>query len=209
MKKYIVFLLMILTANVCKSQERFDLEKLTFKEDVTALLKDKIKHGDNEEIATTLPAYLTFDVEGFKYGPVNFTHGGEQGEDAVTRSGITFLLNSVTEKKIVGIIIKIQKSAEAKQLNEYIRQKYGEPVVLAGGPKPDKQGMLFGFPAYFWKNIQPDVSLVMVKQYTSINDKQAFGTVIYIVKNDAETSVPTTFKTVLNRIIYSAKASKN
>jgi hypothetical protein len=199
MKKLILPLLLTFTLGYCKAQTHIDLEKLTFKEDVKVLLKDRRKHADPNEIATTLPEYSIYELDGFNYGPVNFTGKNDPGFEDI--SGVSFLLNSVAEKKIVGVIMAIKNTSEAKKLVQYIMQKHGKPAELEPRPKPDKDGMLNGYNNFLWKDIQPGYSLVMVNNYNSTNKKQQFFTQVFILKNDQLTAVTTTYKTALNRIL--------
>lgn len=202
----IPFLILIMSGFffVCKSQSRVDLEKLTFNEDVKTLINNKRKSADRAEGYTTLPAYLLFDIDGFNYGPVLFTNGGAAGNNDQVTSDVSFLLNSIQEKKIVGLIINIEKPDEAKKFNQYINQKYGSPKTLAGIPQPDKSGLISGFPSYLWKNIHPGISMVVINKYSINNNKQAFSTKVFILKNNAAT-IPKSNQTVLDRVVQTGK----
>jgi hypothetical protein len=199
MKKLLLPLMLVFTLCYCKAQTIIDLEKITYKEDVKILLKDKRKHGDPNEIATTLPEYRIYEVADFSYGPIHFTGKSDPGFGDI--SSVSFLLNSVTEKKLAGIILNIQNSDEANKLVRYIMQKHGKPIELEPKPKPGKDGMLNGFNNFLWRDIQPGYSLVMANDYQSNQKKQQFFTQIFILRDDQPTAVPTGFKSALDRIL--------
>jgi len=204
MKKNILLILITLFATMCNAQNKFDLQKLTFKEDPKELLKDRKKHADPAEGMTTLPAYLTDEVNGFSYGSASFTAGGENGPTDMDKSNISFVLNSVAEKKIVGLIIRIEKTIEAKKLDDYISHSFTKPSVLSNVPKPNRDGEKLGQAAYLYRNIQPGVSMIKSVEYSLKDKKPATALIVYIIKNDAVPSPNVTgFKTVLDRMIKS------
>jgi hypothetical protein len=210
----------------CHSQDksRIDLEKLTYNEDVRILLKGKmpvadtslIKSMSNAEISvrrvtvdtadvlTNLPTYRTYAIDFFKFGDVDLSNRNLGGDD-VPHGSVSMVLNSLQQKKIVGMIIGIGKIEDARKLDDYIKQKYGKPIVIAPEPKPNKAGIIFGDCTYLWRNIQPNHSLVMANNYSTINGKQAFTTEIYIIQNDAKTQSHATNQTALDRILAISK----
>ena len=200
---------MTLMACSGKAQNKVDLQKVAFKAGVDvreAYLKDKKRHADDAEAMTTLPAYMTYDVEGFTYGPVTFTHGSDFGATEVGGSDISFVLNSAAERKFVGLIIRIEKSDEAKKLAGYVHATYGKGTVIENTPKPNAQGEVLGTGNDLFRNIQPGFSMIMVNEYSIKDKKPAFAVILYIIKNDVPTSPNVTgFKTALDRMIASCK----
>lgn len=205
MKRIMLSALLAVGVTATRAQNKFDLQKPTYGVDIRATyLKGKQKQGDPAEIMTSLPAYSTYDVEGFTYGPVAFTHGSDLGNSDTEASNIAFLIRSAQERVLVGMIITINKTAEAKKLAAYINQKYGKSIVLAQPPKPNRKGETLGIASYLWKNIQPGVSLILSDEFSLKDNKPARSTTLYVIQNDVKTNpnLPG-FKTVLDKLIRS------
>ena len=97
-----------------------NLENLTFKEDPRVLVKNHKKSADRTEPLTSLPAYTTYDIAGYHFGPVALTE----------HCSVSFVLNSIEEKKLVGLIIEFVTDASSKSINKYVFNRYGKPVVI-------------------------------------------------------------------------------
>lgn len=202
MRKLILIALIIISGAACKAQNKFDLQKPIYGVDPrTNYLKDKKKEGDAAELMTSLPVYTTTDMQGFTFGPLSFTNGGQLGADDIEPNSVGFMVKSVQERVLVGLIIDIEKVEEAKKLAAYVTQKYGKSEVLARTPKPDK-GIMMGHSAYLWKNFQPGVSMVMVEEFSTKANKQATATKLYILQTDTKPNPKLEgFKTVLDKIV--------
>lgn len=193
MKRLLIFLCSAFMGYSCTAQQKVDLEKLTFKEDPREIVKDHKKSADRTEPLTSLPAYTTYDIAGYNFGPVSLTE----------HCFVSFLLNSIEEKKLVGLIVGFETVAESKAIYKYIFQRYGKPVTLQretqerdSHNKPYPSGS-----AFLWRNIRPGVSLLLSKDYVFKNNKPIESTDLVLINNDAKPAYETNFKTVLDRVI--------
>jgi len=188
MHRYILLSAILMMATIAHSQTKFDLQKPMISGDVReTYLKDKKRHGDPVEPMTTLPVYTTFDVEGFTYGPVAFTHGGEFGPDEpLDGSSIGFMLKSVAERVPIGFIISIEKTNEAKTLADYVIKTYGKGKMLSTPFKPNSAGEKLGRDSYLYRDIQSNLSMILTIQYSLKDKKSAVGTTLYIIKTDTK-----------------------
>ncbi len=193
MKRVVLFLLTAFMVYTCAAQQKADLEKLTFKEDPRIVVKDRRKSADRSEPLTSLPAYTTYDIAGYNFGPVALTE----------HCFVAFLLNSIEEKKLVGLLIGFQTEAASKAINKYIFQQYGKPIVLEQEKQlRDKNNKPYpGSSAYLWKNIRPGVSLLLSKGYVFENNLPVESTNLVLINNDTKPAYETNFKTVLDRVI--------
>jgi hypothetical protein len=174
-----------------------NLENLTFKEDPRVLVKNHKKSADETEPLTSLPAYTTYDIAGYQFGPVTLTE----------HCFVSFLLNSIAEKKLVGLIIGFETDASSKSINKYVFQRYGKPVVIEqevwrngkdNKPYPSSS-------AYLWKNVKPGISLLLSKIYIIEGGKRVENTDLVFIDNHVKPSYQTNFATVLDRIIKTYK----
>jgi len=193
MRRILIILLTVVTGYTCMAQEKVDLEKLTFKEDPHVILKNHKRTADPVEPLTTLPAYTTYDMAGFSFGPVALTE----------HCYVAFILNSIAEKKQVGLLVGFETAPESKAINKYIFQKYGKPVIIAAEKQlTDKNNKPYpGSSAYMWRNVRPGVTMVLSKSYVSENGKQTENTELVLINNDAKPSYVSSVKTVLDKII--------
>ena len=155
--KYLIFFLTITLFFSCNTR-RFDLENMTFREDVRVFLKGKKKIFDPGEILTTLSASQTYEVRFFKYGPIAFS---EEHEDSKKKSysSIAFLLEDTVSVRIKGLYIIINSQSESKQMYRYLEEKHGKPFVIHPDPQINKEGKQMGWSAFLWKNTQPRRSI--------------------------------------------------
>jgi hypothetical protein len=192
MKQLLIIILSAFTGYTCMAQEKVDLEKLTFKDDPHVILKQRKRTADQVEPLTTLPAYTTYDVPGYSFGPVSLTE----------HCFVSFILNSIAEKKEVGLLIGFDSAPESKAINKYIFQKYGKPVVIARERQlMDKNKPYPSSSAYMWKNVRPGVTLVLAKSYVFDDNKPVENTNLVLINNDAKPSYESSIKTVLDKII--------
>ncbi|WP_345954324.1 hypothetical protein [Mucilaginibacter sp. PAMB04168] len=191
--KLLLFLFLASVEFSCFAQAKLDLEKLTFKEDPRILVKNHKKSADPTEPLTSLPAYTTYDIAGYHFGPANLTE----------HCFVSFLLNSIKEKKLVGVIIGFETDAASKAINKYVFAKYGKPVVLeAETQKKDKNKKPYlSGSAYMWKNIKPQITLFLSKTYMVEDGKPVENTDLVLINNNVKPSYETNFKTVLDRVI--------
>ena len=190
---FVVFL--SFTNYACAAQ--VNLENLTFKEDPRVLVNNHKKSADRTEPLTSLPAYTTYDIAGYHFGPVPLTE----------HCFVSFLLNSVAEKKLVGLIIGFQTDASSKSINKYVFKRYGKPVVIEqevwrkgrnNKPYPSSS-------AYLWKNVKPGISLLLSKIHLVEDGKQVENTDLVFIDNQVKPSYQTNFATVLDRVIKTYK----
>jgi len=193
MKRLLIFLCAAFMGYSCKAQQKLDLEKLTFKEDSRAILKDRKKSADPTEGFTSLPAYSTDDVSGFSFGSVSLTE----------HCSTSFLLNSIEEKKMVGLLINFKDTPESNAIYKYVFQRYGKPVTLQHETqKIDSHNKSYpSSSAFLWRNIRPGVSMILGKGYVFKQDKPVALIELILINNDAKPSYQTNFKTVLDRLI--------
>ncbi|MDN5287971.1 MAG: hypothetical protein JWR38_4245 [Mucilaginibacter sp.] len=193
MTRLVIFLLTAFMGYSCNAQEKVDLEKLTFKEDPRVIVKNHKKSADRTEPLTSLPAYTTYDIAGYNFGPVALTE----------HCFVSFLLNSIEEKKLVGLIVGFKTIPESKAIYKYIFQKYGKPVTLQRETQ-ERDSHNKPYPsssAFLWRNIRPGVSLLLSKSYVFEEGKPVESTDLVLINNDAKPSYETNFKTVLDRVI--------
>ncbi|WP_157544030.1 hypothetical protein [Mucilaginibacter paludis] len=193
MKRLLIFLLTAFMGYSCSAQQKVDLEKLTFKEDPRVIVKDRKKSADRTEPLTSLPAYTTYDIEGYSFGPVSLTE----------HCFVAFLLNSIEEKKLVGLIIGFETTAESEAIYKYVSQRYGKSVVLQKEAqlKDSHNKPYQGSSAFLWRNIQPGKSLLLSSIYEFVDGKPIKHTDLVLINNDQKPAYETNFKTVLDRVI--------
>jgi hypothetical protein len=175
-----------------KPTVNLDLEKLTFKEDPKVLIQNRRKSADQVEPLSTLPAYTVYDARGYTFGPIKLE----------TDCYAQFLLNSVTEKKIVGMVIGFETEATSKAINRYIFQKYrAKPIVLEKEvPQRNKHNRpTLSSSAYLWPNVRPGVSMILAKGYNQVvNGKTIETSELIFIDNNAKSSRPGGPKLVLD-----------
>lgn len=195
MTKFLLALSMSFMGYSCVAQ--INLERLTFKEDPRVLVKNHKKSADRVEPLTSLPAYTTYDIAGYKFGSVALTE----------HCFVSFLLNSIEEKKLVGLLIGFETSESSKLINEYVFKRYGKPVVIEQEVwKKDKNNKPYpSSSAYLWKNVKPGISFFLSKIYLIENGKLIENTDLVLIDNHIKPSYKTNFDTVLDRIIETYK----
>jgi hypothetical protein len=182
MKKLILGLVILIVTSSCHTKPAIDLEKITFKENINTLLLGHIKNPEPLDVWTLLPHYVAFKLDGFGYGP--FRYEGRGDPDHLHFSSLSFLVNSFRQNKVVGYVLSIGTTDEARELTDYIMKKNGKPIELASKPKPDKDGLVYGFNSFLWKDIRPGFSLILATHYHTDHDKQLFSTEVIMLQND-------------------------
>lgn len=199
MKNLILFVSLAFSAS-CNTR-RFDLENMTFQENVRVFLKGKKKIFEPREVLTTLPASQTYEVRFFKYGPVAFREEDEDEKRVRSYSSVYFLLEDTVSAKIKGFYIIMNSQSESKQMYRYLEEKYGKPLVIRPDPQINKEGRRLGWSAFLWKNTKPDRSIVFSNTFMEKNKKPAVESSMVIIDNAIRDRDPGANRTVLERII--------
>jgi hypothetical protein len=197
MKKYLrntITLIGCCTAFFSCSISGVDLEKITLKEDVTTLVKDRQKSVDKLEMLTGLPGYLLTDIKGYRFGNVEVPDGGS----------VEFLFTSLAEKKIAGVDINFKTDTTAKAITAYLFEKYGKPTKII-----QKENTVFdstdnayrSSAVYLWSNIKPGISMVLFNRNEEINKQPWYTAELIIIWNEVVPASPLNASTSLNRII--------
>lgn len=208
MKKHIILTLTLITVfmiNIVKAQTKYDLEKLAYRTAITEVLKGKDAYPEEREISTTLPCLTTKSVNQFRFGMLQFTNGSQSGSKSDLSSTVSFLFSDQAHTKLAGLVIRIQKKAEAKKIGKYIAGKYGKGTVLAAVPKPRATGEVLGYPAVFYVNKKTNQTIVVADNYTEIDGKPDFSTDLFIIDNGTKVADQGSSDTVAERLKRSYK----
>lgn len=171
-----------------------DLENVTLKEEVNALIKDRKKSVDQLEMLSGLPGYKVEDIKGYRFGTVDVPEG----------SGVEFLFNSMAEKSLAGIDINFKTDTTAKAVSAYVFKKYGKPtqVIQKENTVYDQTDNAYRSSAvYLWRNVKPGISLLLLNKNEEINKQPWHTAEIIIIKNEIIPASPLNSSTSLNRII--------
>jgi hypothetical protein len=196
-KNWQLFILALFVTHASSAQVKLDLEKLTFNEDPRELAKGRRKTADSLEPLSTLPAYTVYGIDVYHFGPVMLE------EDCYTQ----LLLNSIKEKKLVGVVIGFETTATSKAIHKYVFSKYPKPVVLEQETvkRNNKNKPYLSPSAYLWRNIRPGITMLMSKGFHTENGVPVETTDLVLIQNNAKPAYQTGFKTVLDRIIKTYK----
>ena len=208
MKKTLILTLTLVTVfmiNIVKAQTKYDLEKLAYRTAITEVLKGKDAYPEEREMSTTLPCLTTKSVNQFRFGTLQFTDGSQSGSKSDLSSTISFLFSDQAHTKLAGLVIRIQKKAEAKKIGKYIAAKYGKGTVLAAVPKPRATGEVLGYPAVFYVNKKTNQTIVVADNYTEIDGKPDFSTDLFIIDNGTKVADQGSSDTVAERLKRSYK----
>jgi hypothetical protein len=182
----------------CSSQNKTDLEKMSFNEDIKVVLKGVKKNAELRDFQTTLPAYTIKEVALFKFGNINFS------KDDKTRS-ITFYLNDTSSKKIAGLSFQTDDASEGASIKSYIDKKYGQSEILHSISQSQNSKIALGYSSFIWKKIEDNKSMVLTVSYSEENKKQLVKTEVVIIDNTIKDTDPNTDRTVVDRIVLSLK----
>lgn len=177
-----------------------DLEKLPYHTSGSSLPKIKNASAVSREEWTFLPGITTDYVKGFKFGTVGFTNGGEYGVDDVPYSKVSLVFNDEEHTQLIGMVLRVQKAAESKILKKYVSLKYGKGKVIITPPKPRATGEVYGYAVYSY-SLKSNQTMLVVDNYTSKNDKSAYGMDIYIIDNDAKSPYISPERNVLKNLL--------
>jgi hypothetical protein len=197
-KLYITLILLSSMIESCSSQNKTDLEKMSFNEDIKVVLKGVKKNAELRDFQTTLPAYTIKEVALFKFGNINFS------KDDKTRS-ITFYLNDTSSKKIAGLSFQTDDASEGASIKSYIDKKYGQSEILHSISQSQNSKIALGYSSFIWKKIEDNKSMVLTVSYSEENKKQLVKTEVVIIDNTIKDTDPNTDRTVVDRIVLSLK----
>jgi hypothetical protein len=191
-------IIILLTLSVCVAlsactNHSLNLEEVTLKEDVNALIKDHKASLDKLEMATALPGYLTTDVTGYHWGTVDVPSG----------SSVEFLFNSLTGKKLAGMDINFKTDTSSKIITAYLLKKYGKPTIIEDVQRvyDSADNAYRSSAAYLWSDVKPGISMVLLNKNEEINKQPWHTSELIILKNDVTPASPLNSSTSLNRII--------
>ncbi|TPN89083.1 hypothetical protein [Aquimarina algicola] len=179
--KYYIYILIIILFNSCNSQSRMDLAELTLSEDFLTLIpknERSLFYPDKINPDTGTPAFNTNEVQKYKYKNILF----DQPE--VGTSQVTFYTYKALEKggnnQIAGIHFNIEGKND--ELFTILKKQYGNPKELSPTPTTPKEGVLYGYNSFIWK--ENKISIFLGFNYSGLNDKQRIQTTVHILKND-------------------------
>lgn len=115
----------------CNSQT--DLETLKFDTDILSIIKDTTRFEKDESIRYGLVAYVTTDIDNFKYGNVNLSKLviKDNAKNSLIKytSNLSFYVDNFKNNKLSGLIIKNENENEGKNLLTHIKTKLGKPLL--------------------------------------------------------------------------------
>jgi hypothetical protein len=205
MKLLITLVVASVMASSCSSQNnKFDLQKMTFTEGVTEILKDKKKFTEDRDVVTTLPTFYTYETQHFKFGNVEFA--GQKTVKDHPKSTIYFLLkDTIKPYQIKGVIIDTDIEKEGSALVKNLRKNYGTPKVLSRSSISKETKKRRGYDCFLWENIKVDYAILSIQSNDKIDDKEILLTKIVFIDSRIIEKDPDSKRTVLNRIIQSYK----
>lgn len=171
-----------------------DLENVTLKEEVTALIKDRKKSVDQLEMLTGLPGYKIVDVKGYRFGTVEIPEGGS----------VEFLFNSLAKKELAGMDVNFKTDTTAKAVSAYVFKKCGKPtqIIQKENTVYDQTDNAYRSSAvYLWRNVKPGISMLLLNKNEEINKQPWHTAEIIIIKNEIIPASPLNGSTSLNRVI--------
>lgn len=201
MNKIFLILLFCITMNSCNTQNKIDLNELTFNENIKDLFQNESTILEAREINTTLPFLYTNNVEVYKYGNVNFT---KSNENDIVLSRVGVLLEKPTNEKIVGIIVTAENTETSNSLFEEIKKRNGMPEVLLPVPQVDENNQLLGYSAYLWC-LKNNYSIILSQSYEYTDGKRTIASLMYIVSNKTKVTDPNQDELVVDRLIRTYK----
>ncbi|WP_163409588.1 hypothetical protein [Flavobacterium ajazii] len=201
MKNFILLLTTIIMITSCNSQT--DLETLKFGSDISSIIKDTTRFEKDENIRYSFVAYVTKDIDDFKYGNVNISKLAieDNAKNSLIKytSNLSLYVDNFKNNKLSGLIIKIENENEGENLLKYIKTKLGKPLLEN---IYDKDNHIQS--QYLWDDKKGN-QLVYITQNTEYynNDKNRFiSTEVTILKkgiklNPDQGNNPETIKKIL------------
>lgn len=148
MKAFCTVLIMAASFISCTGQSKIDLEKISFSEKYTDILKDVTRLGDRAEPMSTMPVSYTYATGNYRFGTVELP---ASNSEETQKNTVGILLNNLEERQTKGIRIQIQNDEpKSKELLAYLTRSYGAPQVLSPVPLRNSDGVLLGYAAYWW-----------------------------------------------------------
>ncbi|KFF13192.1 hypothetical protein [Flavobacterium hydatis] len=148
MKQLILLVTISLLITSCNSQT--DLETMKYNQDITEYIDDSFSEDNN--IITGQKAYISEDVQKFKYGSTkfnNYTHTDDLIKDS---NSLSFFVDSYDKNKYLGFQLDIWEIEKSNELLNYLMQKYGKPLkkyeYKGKGDYLDKK--------YLWESVSTD-----------------------------------------------------
>ncbi|MEO8237041.1 MAG: hypothetical protein ABI793_00250 [Flavobacterium sp.] len=129
MKKTILLLIGLIIIS-CNSQT--DLETLKFGTNISSTIEDT-KFEKDKNIDFGLVAYVTEDVENFRYGNVNFSNLtiNDNTKNSLIKyiSNLSIYVDDFKSNNVSGIKIELENESEGEILLNYIKTKLGKPLL--------------------------------------------------------------------------------
>lgn len=204
MRLLITLILASVMASSCSSQNKFDLQKMTFNEDVKEILKGKKKFSQERDVLTTLPTFYTYEMQHFKYGNIEFANKDIANDNP--SSAIYFLLkDTVTPYQIKGVMINTDIKKEGDALIENLKKEYGNPKMISTSTISEETKNPNGSNCYLWQNAKNNHSILCVQSHNKIDNKEVLSTEIVFIDSNIIDKDPDSKRTVLDRIIQTYK----
>ncbi len=204
MKIFLISIMASLVFSSCSSQNKFDLQKMSFKEDIKVVLKDIKKNAELREILTTLPVYVTKEVSFFKFGKIEFSDKTDFLDKALKNS-ISFFLNDTLSKKLVGVSYQSRSSIESLKLKAYLEKEYGVPQILNKPVFSNNTKTMMGFSNLLWKNFENNKTILLSLSYSELNKKEHIEADMVIMDNSVKDTDIGANRTVVERLIKTFK----
>jgi hypothetical protein len=130
-------------------------------------------------MVTHQPAYKTYSLTKFSFGAIHFKDDSEN-------SNVQLLINTMDEKKIIGLMIRIDDDPEeAQKMKQYLDEKYGTPKMITPEPTKKFGDVILGIATYQWLDKQSNCSIYFYRSYYEQNYKQAMSYSMHVIHNDA------------------------
>lgn len=127
-----LFLLFIISLIFTSCNSQTDLETLKFGTNISPTIEDT-KFEKDKNIDFGLVAYVTENIENFKYGNVNFSNLTikDNSKNSLVKytSNVSIYVDDFKSNNLSGIKIEIKKESEGKNLLKYMKTKLGKPLL--------------------------------------------------------------------------------
>jgi hypothetical protein len=131
MKK--TLLLFIISSMITSCISQTDLETLKFDTDVSSTIKDTTKFEKDKNIDYGLVAYVTEDIDNFRYGNVIFSNLTikDKAKNSLVKyiSNLSIYVDNFNSNNLSGIKIEIKNESEGKIFLKYMKAKLGKPLL--------------------------------------------------------------------------------
>jgi len=187
MKRIFGILTIGMILNTVQGQTKKDLEKIPYHTPVKEFVSGKEAYAVTREDWTSLPAQVTESVQGFSFGPVSLTNGGESGPKDIPATRASFLFSDGNHTRAVGLVLQVAKAAESKKLRAYITGKYGKGSSFdAPNPHGVDRDKVNGYAAVLYKLTKSNQSMIVVDNFPWKGEKHVYTLDVYIVDNDVK-----------------------